>query len=54
MCTGACLELAAVELDEAPVREEHLLPHEGSVQRLRASKPLLLHGHLRGAPFQFC
>ena len=46
--TRACLQLAAVELDEAPVREEDLLPNDGGAQRRRALKPLLLQGRLRG------
>lgn len=45
---GTCLELAAVKLDEAAVREEDLLPHKRSAQRLRARKPLPLHRRMRG------
>ncbi len=40
--TAACLQLPAVKLDEAPVREEDLLPHNGRAQRRGALKPLLL------------
>ena len=45
---GTRLELAAVELDEAAVREEDLLPHKRGAQRLRARKPLPLHRRTRG------
>lgn len=46
MCT--CLQLSAVELDEAPVREKDLLPHNSRAQRRRALEPLLLQSCLRG------
>ena len=42
-CMCPCLELAAVKLDEAPVWEEDLLPHNGCAQWRRALEPLLLH-----------
>ena len=47
-CICPCLELAAVKLDEAPVWEEDLLPHNGCAQRRGALEPLLLHRGCRG------
>ncbi len=44
---GAHLQLAAVKLQQAPVREEQLAPHSGSSQQRRAPQVLLLH--LEGA-----
>lgn len=47
----AHLELATVELDEPPVREEELLPDGCCLQDLR-SLPVLRHDH-RGLGCQF-